>query len=74
MAVGKRYYLAQNTPDNEIEGYTDHTLSVSKNFKLKDFTIKFKGDIINLTDSQYDVIKYYPMPGRSWKITIGINF
>lgn len=74
LAVGKRYYLAQNTPDNEIEGYTDHTLSVSKNFKLKDFTIKFKGDIINLTDSQYDVIKYYPMPGRSWKITIGINF
>ena len=29
---------------------------------------------LNLTDEQYDVIKYYPMPGRSWRISIDYTF
>ena len=74
IAVGKRYYLAQNIPDNEINRYTDHTLSLSRVFKLKNCKLRLQGDIVNLTDSQYDVIKYYPMPGRSWRITASINF
>jgi vitamin B12 transporter len=27
-----------------------------------------------LTNEQYDVIKYYPMPGRSWRITGTFKF
>lgn len=74
LAVGKRYYKAQNIPDNEIESYTDHTLSLSRTFNIKECKFRLQGDIVNLTDSQYDVIKYYPMPGRSWRITASINF
>lgn len=74
IAVGKRYYMAQNIPDNEIDRYTDHTLSLSRIFELKKCKLRLQGDVVNLTDSQYDVIKYYPMPGRSWRITASINF
>ena len=74
VAVGKRYYQAQNIPDNEIGRYADHTLSLSRVFRLKECRLRLQGDIVNLTDSQYDVIKYYPMPGRSWRITMNINF
>ena len=73
IAVGKRYYLAQNLPENEVDSYTDHTLSVSREFNLKKCKFRLQGDIVNLTDTQYDVIKYYPMPGRSWRITASIN-
>lgn len=67
--VGKRYYLDQNIPINEIEGYDDHTLTLSRDFVAKGVKFGVKGEIVNLTDRQYDVIKFYPMPGRSWRLT-----
>ena len=67
--MGKRYYLSQNIPENEIEGYLEHTMSLSHEFVLGGCRLLLQAEIINLTDEQYDVIKYYPMPGRSWRLT-----
>ena len=72
--VGKRYYLAQNIPANEIEGYNEHTATLWREFKFKKCGLRLQAEVINLTDAQYDVIKYYPMPGRSWRITGIFNF
>ena len=30
--------------------------------------------MINFMNEQYEVIKYYPMPGRSWKLAATIHF
>lgn len=68
-AVGKRYYLAQNIKNNEIAGYCEHTATLWREFKLKTTSLRVQAELINLTDAQYDVIKYYPMPGRSWRVT-----
>lgn len=69
MAVGKRYFMDQNIPSNEIEGYVEHGLTASRNFQLgKSATLRLQADVVNLTDRQYEVIKYYPMPGRSWRV------
>lgn len=67
--VGKRYYLDQNIPINEIKGYDDHTLTISKDINLRKIRLSLKGELVNLTDKQYDVIKFYPMPGRSWRLS-----
>ena len=72
--VGKRYYLAQNIPANEIEGYNEHTATLWREFDLKHCKFRLQAEAINLTDAQYDVIKYYPMPGRSWRITGALIF
>lgn len=69
VGVGKRYFLSQNIPANEIDGYVEHTLSLSHEFALKDYRLSVQAELVNLTDEQYDVIKYYPMPGRSWRLT-----
>ncbi|WP_288307572.1 TonB-dependent receptor [uncultured Muribaculum sp.] len=75
VCVGKRYYLAQNLPENEIGAYQDHSLSIQHDFKLKPgLILNLKGDILNLTNKQYDVIKYYPMPGRNWRIAATLTF
>lgn len=74
VSVGKRYYLAQNIPENEIAGYTEHNATLSRTFDFKACDLRLQADLLNLTDKQYDVIKYYPMPGRSWKLTATINF
>jgi outer membrane receptor protein involved in Fe transport len=72
--VGKRYYMAQNIKANEIEGYNEHTATLWREFKWKKCGLRLQAEVINLTDAQYDVIKYYPMPGRSWRLTGTFNF
>lgn len=74
VGVGKRYCLSQNISENKIDGYMEHSISASKQFKLKNHKVRLQAEIINLTNKQYDVIKYYPMPGRSWRLTGTFNF
>ena len=61
--VGKRYYLSQNLPENEIEGYWEHTMSLSHEFALGSCRLRLQAEIINLTDEQYDVIKILSYAG-----------
>lgn len=72
--VGKRYYLAQNLPENEIDGYQEHTATLWREFTMKGCNLRLQAEVINLTDAQYDIIKYYPMPGRSWRVTATLIF
>ena len=75
MAVGKRYFMDQNIRANEIDGYMEHGLTVSRNFSLKRVgELRLQADVVNLTDKQYEVIKYYPMPGRSWRISATVKY
>ena len=72
--VSQRYFLAQNIEANRIDGYSEHTATLWREFKLGKCGLRLQAEIINLTDAQYDVIKYYPMPGRSWRLTGTFNF
>lgn len=74
VAVGMRYYMSENIKANEIDGYTEQTLTLSREFGFKGCRMTVRGELINLADTQYDVIKFYPMPGRSWRITGVFNF
>ena len=72
--VSKRYFLAQNIEANRIDGYSEHTATLWREFKLGKCGLRLQAEVINLTDAQYDVIKYYPMPGHSWRLTGTFNF
>lgn len=74
VGVGKRYRLSQNIPENRIDGYMEHTVSVSRELAMKRCKLRLQAEVVNLTDEQYEVIKYYPMPGRSWRLTGTLNF
>jgi len=72
--VGKRYSLPQNLAENRIDGYIEQTVSASKRFRLRSCRLRLQAELVNLTNEQYDVIKYYPMPGRSFRISGSIEF
>ena len=74
VGVSKRYCLSQNIPENKIDGYMEHTASLSREFSYKHYKLRLQAEVANLTNEQYDVIKYYPMPGRSWRITGTFKF
>lgn len=52
----------------------EQTLTLSRQFSFKACRLRLQADFINFMNEQYEVIKYYPMPGRSWKITAAIHF
>ena len=73
-AVGRRYALPQNIKANLIEGYMEHSVSVGRNFSLRGCSLGLQLECQNITDVQYEVIQYYPMPGRSFRATLKFEY
>ena len=71
---GKRYAGYQNFSENRLPGYADHSLSAYKTLVIGNLNITAKVEALNLFDEQYAVVKWFPMPGRSYRITCGIKF
>lgn len=74
LMSGDRYMNPQNIADNKVKGYTDHSISLYKQFKVSKSDLYLQGNIQNIGNKNYDIIRYYPMPGRSFKITAGYKF
>ena len=70
---GERYTLGENDPTNLLPGWNEQEVFVSAQIPFKNFLTTIKGEVNNLFNQQYEVIHYYPMPGRSYKISITIN-
>lgn len=73
-ATGDRYSLPQNIESNLIEGYIEQQLSFNRTFAFKGSSLRLQAEIVNLGDVTYDVIRYYPMPGRSFRGTVKYIF
>lgn len=70
LYASERYRMAQNSPDNRIEPYTDHGISLSRTFKWKKQSLRIQLDALNLSNKNYEVVRFYPMPGRNYKASI----
>ncbi len=70
---GIRYTLGTNTSYDELPAWNSHDIFLTKTFQLKYFKTTLKGEINNLFNEEYDVVNSYPMPGRSYKISLTIN-
>ncbi len=89
--VGKRYFLQQNIPANEMAAYQDHSVSLSRELTLgrrgqggaeeregsaqsDNIKLRLSAEVLNLTGDNYEVIRYYPMPGRNFRIKMKVSF
>lgn len=73
-AVGERYMLPQNIKSNRIDGYVEQNISLNRTFSIGRTNLRIQGELLNITDKNYDIIKFYPMPGRSWRLNTTLNF
>ena len=71
---GHRYALFQNYAENRLPGYADHSISVSRNFKTKHYLIHANLEVLNFLNSNYEIIKWFPMPGRSLRAGLSFKF
>ena len=56
-----------------IDGYAEVGLTLWRQVKLGRSSIDARLDVKNLLDKQYEIVGSYPMPGRSWQITLNYN-
>lgn len=74
LVAGERYINPQNISDYKLDGYSDHSISLYKQLKINEANLYLQGSIQNIGNKNYSIIKYYPMPGRSFRITAGYKF
>ncbi|MDD2799671.1 MAG: TonB-dependent receptor [Bacteroidales bacterium] len=66
---GKRWD-GENILANKLNPFAEHSLfaSITKN------KLKLTGELINLLNTQYEVVRFYPMPRRNFRITASYEF
>lgn len=73
MAVGERYESNQNIETNRMDGYVEQSATLSRTFTIKGWQLSLLASLLNFTNKQYEVVRYYPMPRRSCMFTIKVT-
>lgn len=74
MTSGERFSNQYNAPEYRLDGYTEHSASAWRTFKLKRFSISAQAEVLNLFDKEYEIVQNYPMPGRQFRGSIRIIY
>jgi outer membrane receptor protein involved in Fe transport len=77
LMQGERWSMPQTTPLYRLKPYWEQTLTLTRDFPLRSLplggvgggSLRLQLSLQNLTDEQYEIIQYYPMPGRQFVAT-----
>lgn len=74
IASGSRYTTNYNLPETRIKGYTDTAVTLtSRKLPAGKGYFRASFSLMNIFDSQYEIVARYPMPGRAWSFNIEYN-
>lgn len=71
---GKRYAGFQNFADNRLPAYSDHSISAARDFRISKINFRLNVEALNIFNSNYAIVKWFPMPGRSIRMTIACKY
>lgn len=74
LCSGERFTLPQNEAENRLPAYCDHSISICKDFNIKKITLGGKVELLNLSNKHYEIVKNYPMQGRSFRVCIHLRW
>ena len=69
--VGTRFYTADESRQADPYQVVDLTAGYTR--KLADLTLRLSGELHNLLDERYDVIRLYPMPPRHASVRLSVS-
>lgn len=73
-AVSKRHANNNHYEGTDIDGYAEFGLTAYRDIRLWGGTLEVRADVKNILDKQYEIVAKYPMPGRSYQISINYKF
>lgn len=66
-------------PNNEhyhgtlLPGYSNVGITLYRNISIKHCDLHLRFDLKNIFNEQYEIVGYYPMPGRSWMMSARVR-
>ena len=70
LLMGERYTLGYNIPHNRMSAFTDHSITLSREFNINKQQLRVLFDVRNLGNKNYEVVRFYPMPGTNWRLSV----
>lgn len=70
---GSRYSMGQNKPEYRMRPFWDHGVTLGRDLTVGRSTLHLQFKVTNLTHAQYEIIQYYPMPGRQFAASVGVD-
>lgn len=71
--IGERYENSSNIIDNHVKPWYTSDVMIGRIFRIKNMEYKISFECNNIFNQSYEVIKNYPMPGRSYKFILKVN-
>ena len=68
--ISSRWANNNHYEGTQIAGYWDTGLTLWHTFGWKRQQLEARLDVKNLFDRQYEIVRFYPMPGRSWQVSV----
>ncbi|MBD1392119.1 TonB-dependent receptor plug domain-containing protein [Mucilaginibacter glaciei] len=68
-----RYYTGNNTPDYFVPGYAISDVSAAYKFVTGKLPVSASVEVNNLFNENYAIIRSFPMPGRSYRLSFQIT-
>ncbi len=72
--VSERWASNEHLEGTNIAGYSELGVTLWRQFHIGRTKAEARFDVKNLTDKQYEIVRSYPMPGRSWQLTFNIKY
>ena len=73
-SIGERWSTNEHQNSTHINGYSEVGATIWRRFHIGRPVAEIRFDIKNLFDKQYEIVRSYPMPGRSWQLTVNVKF
>ena len=74
LAMSSRWANNEHYDGTRIDGYNEFGLCLWREFRWGNHVLTGRFDLKNLFDEQYELVRNYPMPGRSYQLTVNYKF
>ena len=72
--ISHRYTNNNHYNGTRMAGYMEMGMTAWREFVVGSGVIEARVDVKNLLDKQYEIVARYPMPGRSWQLSVKYKF
>ncbi len=71
---GHRYVTGQNIEQNNLSGYLDQSITAEYAIPRAFGKVVIRGEIQNLANVNYEIVRNFPMPGRTVRASVRFEF
>lgn len=71
--ASERWSTPAHIATTRLAPYTDWGVALYRSFRLGRWHCRVRGDLLNMFNHRYDIVRNYPMPGRSYRLTLSAS-